>query len=89
VLRTIISYFIYCYSTIYNPTLDTDTTTLLLDSYANYGNNELFISDKHLPCDVSPKHYIIGMVLEDINYIYHFFIQIRKPFNKPNRKPLA
>jgi hypothetical protein len=29
------------------------------------------------------------MVPEDINYVYQFFIQIRKPFNKPRGKPLA
>lgn len=89
VLRTIISYFICHYGTIYNPALDTNTTALLLDLYANYSNNELFISNKHLPYDMAPKHYIMGIVLEDINYVYHFFIQIRKPFNKPNRKPLT
>ena len=89
VLGTIISYFIRRYGTIYDPALDTDTTAPPLDSYANYGNDELFIGDKHLPRDVAPKHRIMGMVPEDINRVYHFFIQIRKPFNKPNGKPLA
>jgi hypothetical protein len=31
----------------------------------------------------------MGMIVEDIHHVYHFFIQIRKSFNKPRVNPLA
>jgi hypothetical protein len=89
VLGSITSYFLSRYGTIYDPTLDHDTTSPPVDSYENYGNDELFIGDKHLPADVAPQERIMGMIVEDIHRVYHFFIQIRKSFNKPRANPLA
>jgi hypothetical protein len=54
VLGSITSYFLSRYGTIYDPTLDHDTTSPPVDSYENYSNDELFIGDKHLPADVAP-----------------------------------
>jgi hypothetical protein len=89
VFGSICYYFLSRYSTVYDPLLDNDTTAPPIDSYVDHGNDELFIGDKYLPPYIQPKPRIQGMVPEDINRVYQFFIQIRKPFNKPRGKPLA
>jgi hypothetical protein len=89
VFGSIAYYFLSRYGTVYDPELDNDTTAPPVDSFANHGNDQLFIGDKHLPADVSPPVRIMGMVAEDIHRVYHYFIQARKTFNKAGGNPLA